>query len=379
MASGDLQGWYEDPYRLHEARYFSAGHPTKLVRDGTVESYDEPPSQPGQATGAAAGADWLGLSPVTAAGSAVGAAPLGASSRDLGNPGAATLPPRRRTSVVAAVLLTATLAGAVVGVVSRPASSNGPRTHATSPVALVAMSAQRTLARRTAAVTVSGTIRVASHSVTMSGTGQANFSANAMKLTLGLALPGHSIAEREILVKHNLYYALTIDGKTLAAVTGGREWVQMPVAQTRAASLTGRDPLSALSVLVLRGNTVRKLGTKSIGGVSCTGYAVTPSKQAMIANARKMIAKFRLPPAIASLEMQLLRGISPPTTTVWLDRWELIREMSVNVQMGSLGGSGDMVLDFSNYGEPVRITAPPRADTISFKSFVRLSGHGKVP
>jgi hypothetical protein len=37
------QGWYTDPFRLHEARYFSAGHPTKLVRDGTQESYDLPP------------------------------------------------------------------------------------------------------------------------------------------------------------------------------------------------------------------------------------------------------------------------------------------------------------------------------------------------
>jgi len=40
-----LQGWHEDPFGLHEQRYFSAGHPTKLVRDGRVEAYDEPPAQ----------------------------------------------------------------------------------------------------------------------------------------------------------------------------------------------------------------------------------------------------------------------------------------------------------------------------------------------
>src|SRR5262249_5186780 len=44
MANRTMQGWFEDPFRLHEARYFSAGRPTKLVRDGNVESYDEPPS-----------------------------------------------------------------------------------------------------------------------------------------------------------------------------------------------------------------------------------------------------------------------------------------------------------------------------------------------
>lgn len=37
------QGWYRDPYGVHEDRYFSDGNPTKLVRDGASEAYDEPP------------------------------------------------------------------------------------------------------------------------------------------------------------------------------------------------------------------------------------------------------------------------------------------------------------------------------------------------
>ena len=28
------EGWYHDPYRLHEARWISDGAPTALVRDG---------------------------------------------------------------------------------------------------------------------------------------------------------------------------------------------------------------------------------------------------------------------------------------------------------------------------------------------------------
>ena len=40
------QGWYRDPYLVHEDRYFSAGQPTKLVRDGGVEQYDPPPAGP---------------------------------------------------------------------------------------------------------------------------------------------------------------------------------------------------------------------------------------------------------------------------------------------------------------------------------------------
>ena len=39
------EGWYTDPYGRHEARWISAGSPTKLVRDGAVESYDDPPDE----------------------------------------------------------------------------------------------------------------------------------------------------------------------------------------------------------------------------------------------------------------------------------------------------------------------------------------------
>ncbi len=36
-------GWERDPYGIHELRYFSQGQPTKLVKDGNVEAYDDPP------------------------------------------------------------------------------------------------------------------------------------------------------------------------------------------------------------------------------------------------------------------------------------------------------------------------------------------------
>jgi hypothetical protein len=43
MADEHMEGWYTDPFGLHQARWMSAGVPTKLVRDGDEESYDDPP------------------------------------------------------------------------------------------------------------------------------------------------------------------------------------------------------------------------------------------------------------------------------------------------------------------------------------------------
>jgi hypothetical protein len=44
------EGWYSDPFGLHEARWLSDGHPTKLVRDHGVESYDQVPDGPATQT-----------------------------------------------------------------------------------------------------------------------------------------------------------------------------------------------------------------------------------------------------------------------------------------------------------------------------------------
>jgi len=37
------EGWFKDPYQVHEERWYSYGEPTKLVRDAGAESYDPPP------------------------------------------------------------------------------------------------------------------------------------------------------------------------------------------------------------------------------------------------------------------------------------------------------------------------------------------------
>jgi hypothetical protein len=46
VAAIPAEGWYKDPFAIHEDRWMSQGQPTKLVRDSGTESYDPPPDQP---------------------------------------------------------------------------------------------------------------------------------------------------------------------------------------------------------------------------------------------------------------------------------------------------------------------------------------------
>jgi hypothetical protein len=45
-SSAAAEGWYRDPYGIHQDRWFSAGTPTSLVRDQGTEGHDEPPGYP---------------------------------------------------------------------------------------------------------------------------------------------------------------------------------------------------------------------------------------------------------------------------------------------------------------------------------------------
>jgi hypothetical protein len=44
--SAAAEGWYRDPYGIHQDRWFSAGTPTSLVRDRGAEGHDDTPGYP---------------------------------------------------------------------------------------------------------------------------------------------------------------------------------------------------------------------------------------------------------------------------------------------------------------------------------------------
>jgi hypothetical protein len=392
MAHGGLQGWSADPFGQHHERYFSAGHPTKLVRDGTVECFDEPPSdtfipadavaEPDRferAAAASAAPPWSTADPTDFY---RGYAPGSSYPPDTSYPPNTYVPrPRRRRHLRLIVAVTAIAAALIVNFVvskgSRSPSSSPDQTQTlASPAAFVTHSAEQTLAGHTSDLTVSGAISLAGKSVTVNGTGEMNFDTNAMALDLRMASSSLSFEEKEVLVGGNFYYGISVNGSSFAKLTGGRDWIQTPVQQSEDANLAGSDPLSSLSVLEQQGSTVRPLGSKTIDGVTCTGYAVTPSLQAMITATREEDAKLGASSAVTGQDLQQVRNTPPPTITIWSDAHALIHEISISLPINVQGstGSGALVMDFSHIGAPVSITAPPPSDTISYSSFLQNLG-----
>jgi hypothetical protein len=417
VASGELQGWHADPFGLHEMRYFSVGRPTKLVRDGRIEAYDEPPKEEAASSSATVSATADGVEAAAAVDVAAAvdavedAADLAGATRVLA-PGTGPSAPRVGSAAARSVMATAhsdtavlsadtvrnlsrsdgvlvspkkrrwpeyaaVAVGAAVAVLVFVALEGGSASPGVAPAAFVTKAAHRTLSQSTADVTLTGTAQLAGEHLAFGGTGQLDLASNTMSLTFGASSSGGSITETELLVGGNMYLDLTANGHSLAAVTGGRHWVEVPFAQTASRTVTTGSPGSSLSVLSEEGASVTPLGPRSINGETCNGYIVTPSRQAMLAGAEQEWARMGLSDAQTTAARQALQGMTPPTITAWFDATrQLACQLTIETQVGAptLAGSGSaqMVLTFTHYGVPVKVTAPAPSDTISLQQL--LSG-----
>jgi hypothetical protein len=335
---------------MHEARYFSAdGQPTKLVRDRGLESYDEPPSAPDEVAAAMARM------------SAMPEPPSAGAYREV-NP--YDLPPERgswRPSIRSFAITWVLAVAAAVGIyfggqallrAPKPASPQGGVTD----VAFVTQAATRTLQQRTVALVMTGSGAAGGASDSLHGTGAFDLGGNAGTLDMTLEAKGYAIAYRMILVNGYVYAGVTVNGASL--MPAGKAWIAQQASSAQGSGmtgLTGTDPAAQLASLENQGIGVRALGTKAIGGVTCTGYAVTePGTQ--------------------------------NTVTVWINPQHLIGEISVNTTVGlSVGGSSasaaptgaastasvSLTMDFTYSAAPVHVTAPPAATTVSFAEFLQ--------
>jgi hypothetical protein len=183
--------------------------------------------------------------------------------------------------------------------------------------------------------------------------------------------------ESEIVTGQDLYLQVTVDGQSMAQIVGGRQWFEVPLATSPVQNGPQDSAMGSLQILEQQGARVVSLGAQDVGGRSCDEYAVTPTRQAMLAAAQREWAKLGLPSSETAVAQQQLNNMTPPTITIWLDPSHQVTcqfDVSMQFSTGSLAGSGtvpstdsvQMLMTFTHYGVPVTITAPAQADTVTF-------------
>jgi hypothetical protein len=380
MDSRGLQGWQADPSGRHELRYFSAGNPTKLVRDGNVEAYDEPPAREVPAADAGVAASVPSATAAVTGQPDAGyrsPAPLGrATAAYPGSPA-----PRRRTGLLyTAVALTAVVAVVAFVAVEGGFSSKGGSHSApagTDLAAFVTRSAQKTLAQQSADITVQGTVGVNGDETNLQGSGQADFATNMMAVDVHGSFSGTTLAESEIATSQDLYLQVSVDGQSMAPFFGGRHWLEVPLAVS-SSQKSAQDSLDwSLQLVEQQGARVVAMGTQDVGGLNCSEYVVTPTVQAVVAAAQQEWTRLGLSASETAAARQYLENSTPPTLTIWFDQQrQLACQVDVYMQLstGDSGAAGsgpstdtaEVLMTFTHYGVPVTITLPAQSDTVTF-------------
>ena len=439
------EGWANDPFGAHEVRYFVDGRPTKLVRYGSVESFDdlppkssspvpppaiepppralwleqtseatpepilettpEPVSEPARELGASLASEpapspdppppppgasyWAPppppavLPPPAPPGAIAGNPPSGsgegaASSRVglgglpprglrpfetfvVGPTDAPRRRPRRRVFTVVALLVLAAAGGALVPEVGGGRSAE----------AAVIDSVDTTMAAQTAHVTMNLAVNAPSVTVTGSGTGGIDFGQNAMQLQMTVGVSGQEVQMQAVYLAGSIYEQIPGIGQLIP----GKSWISLDLSslgassgQSSSALGSGDNPTAMLRLLTQQGNTVVPLGPSTIGGTSVQGYSVTLDAAAI----KAQLAHANLPSWMATALSQL--NVQNTTLMAYIDSSGLLRRFSLDLTE-TVATSGkvtvDESLDFTDYGAPVNITAPPPDQVASFNQFVQ--------
>ena len=219
------------------------------------------------------------------------------------------------------------------------------------------------LSDHTADLTISGSGGAAGAQFTLSGTGAIDFGHDAVQLSLQLTSGSQQISEQAVFVDNVAYVNA---GNEVSQILPGKSWVSVDASQLAQGSTSpslgagalGSNPAAVLGTLSKNGYTATDLGPSTFNNESVEGYAVhvdaattqTGSTDATLGNPA---GEYKLYINNAGL----LAGITVNTT-------ETVSGLSTNE---------DVTLDFSDYGVPVNVTAPPASEVAPLQSLIQAA------
>jgi hypothetical protein len=268
---------------------------------------------------------------------------------------------RTRNTVVAAVAVAVVL----VVVVGAVVALGGDK----SASAEVIDAVHSTLNDKTADVTMNLSVQADGQNITETGTGGIDFSDNALDVHMVVNTQGQQIPITVDYLGGVAYENIPgLDG-----ITPGKSWVSVDLSALESTDSTsgfslGGNPAATLQMLAQQGNAVVALGPSTVGGVPVNGYAVTIDPGSIAEKLKQADLPAWMQQAASTLTVHAFE------VKVFVDDSGLLR--STHVQMTeSTAKAGTIVidetLDYSAYGTPVSVTAPPAGQVESLQQFLQ--------
>jgi hypothetical protein len=234
--------------------------------------------------------------------------------------------------------------------------------------ASVVQATRTTLSDKTAQLVVTATGRSAGESLTATGTGSVDFANNAMQVETPIETNGQQVVVQEVYIEDVIYESFP----GIDQVEPGKQWISNDLSLGLKSSDDSsndllENPTAMLHLLAAGRNQVSSLGSTAIGGVSCHGYLVTVSAGAI----RSDLTGAQLP---AWMRQALANvNIVGEKVKIYVDGQGLLRrqtftnQMTIDKSVIEMTGS----IDFSDYGEPVNVSAPPGNEVVSVEKFLQ--------
>jgi hypothetical protein len=236
------------------------------------------------------------------------------------------------------------------------------------PTVVVAGSAQRTTAAKSAKVALTGTVAEAGQAIDLNGTGAINFEQKTFQLSITIPSMGQI---DEVFIDNVIYIKVP---SSAAGQFGGKPWLKIdPKAFTGAGananpfgSLDSSNPSQILSTLQGAGN-VTKVGDEDVRGTHTVHYRADID----IAKAADMQ---KLTPEQKQLLQKSLGGQATLPEDVWLDDQGLVRRLAIDINATPpTAGSSEaptsiktkVQMEFYDYGQPTPMVTAPPADQVT--------------
>jgi len=278
------------------------------------------------------------------------------------------VPNRRRRHVTlsaAAVAVVLVISLIVIG-------AGGPGSK--SAAAEVILGARTTLAKNSVDLTLSGSLTADGQTFPVGGSGFADSSKDLESVTLTFRDENIPIQETVLSDGGNAYMQIVENNQNqITRAIPSKQWVQVPLGASQSTGLNASTPniLNQLQVLTQQGNTVVPLGTSTINGASVTGYQVTITKAAMAAELKRVEARGGAEAKALEQGLKVI-SLNPPVIKLWLNGDNLLarEEVLISETTSGVSASGDLIINFSNYGSASTITTPAAGSVASFQAFI---------
>ncbi|MGH9017234.1 MAG: hypothetical protein ACRDY1_05755 [Acidimicrobiales bacterium] len=242
-----------------------------------------------------------------------------------------------------------------------------------SASAKVVDAVNKTLTNGTAHLTMSLSGRTQGTNETATGTGDIDFADNSMQLQMEVTADGQQVPIGAIYLGGVIYESVP----GLSTVVPGKTWLSIDLSslqkaesQSPSTQNLGNNPSVMLQILARQGNTVTSLGPSTVDGVAVNGYSVTVNESKLEAQLKGADLPSWMRRAAAELKL------NDSIVKVYIDDNGVLRSL-VTQSSGSSTAAGSIsaveTLDFSDYGTPVSITAPPSGQVETFQQLLQAA------